>query len=296
MWSSWRSERRRAAPWLAILLATAPVSADNPRPAMVRILNAGWSEPWRRLGPIEFYRGSEIYEYMDGAGEIPLACGYQDLATARFVDDDGRIVTAELYRMASPADAFGLWSFHAPSEGSEVAFAHPARVGGGTLCAWKGAYAIRLLADQPEGVPDQRLVLLGGRLEAAVGELGAPPELLSALPEAGRIPGSQRYFHGKFALDTIWFRADDLLGLAAGADVVAARYADPPGLVIVARYPTARAAAEAHARWARAFALDADGVGRDGDDWVGARRAGTVVRMVVEGSSREAVAAWLAPP
>jgi len=101
---------------LAALLVLAPhapgaFAADAPHPALAALeAKGGWValEPSRTFGP------DSLYEEIDGEAELFLPYGMNRLTVAivgRAASPGGE-VRLELYRMASPRDAFGIWSQH----------------------------------------------------------------------------------------------------------------------------------------------------------------------------------------
>ncbi|MBI5834837.1 MAG: hypothetical protein HZB16_21260 [Armatimonadetes bacterium] len=242
---------------LAVILLATPPKAPEPPEALLRAAFVAGSP--RLDGAIEVFTGEHIYEYMDGAGELPVACGYRQLAAARLVDAAGRKLTAELILCPGPAEAFGIYSLRRQPGEAIVPLSHLARHLDGELIGWRGPY-FWVVSSLAQPAPSQDDLLATAKLiEARIPDAGALPDLLGRLPIADLKPDSARYCHGKFGLDTFWFRRDNLLGLPLPSDgrpvdveVAAARYEKPVGQLIVAHYPSVELAAAAHARWAAA--------------------------------------------
>jgi len=239
------------------LLAALTLAAPEPAERVLAVAFA--TGPWRFDGPVEVFTGDQIYEYMDGAGELPVACGYQRLAVARLLDAGGRKFTVELFQCGTSAEAFGVYSLRRQPGEAIVRLTHRARHVEGELCGWRGSHAW-VVASQAQPAPNRDdLVALARQLETRIPDQGTLPALLARLPVAEIKPDSARFFHGKFALDTLWFRRDNLLGLPlpddaqpVKVDAVAARYHQPAGQLILVSYPRAELAAQAHARWSDA--------------------------------------------
>ena len=243
---------------LALLLMAGTPEAADPA-ALLRAAFAAGSP--RIDGDVAQFTGDQIYEYMDGAGELPVACGYLKLASAKLVDQAGRKLTAELFSCPGSAEAFGIYSLRRQPGETIVPLTHLARHVDGELIGWRGPWfwVVSSLA-QPAPSQDD-LLAVAKQIEARIDEPGTLPELLGRLPLADLEPDSARYCHGKFGLDTFWFRRDNLLGLSSPTDahplaveVAAARYEKPAGQLIIAHYPSAELAKAAHARWSAAKA------------------------------------------
>lgn len=57
------------------------------------------------------YTGSGLYGFMNGGSDLYLEYGFQKLTT-RDIEYDGEEYTVDIYEMATPLDAFGIYSLH----------------------------------------------------------------------------------------------------------------------------------------------------------------------------------------
>ncbi|HET6384624.1 MAG TPA: DUF6599 family protein [Armatimonadota bacterium] len=199
---------------------------------------------WRRRGPPRLFTGDRVFDYMDGAGEIPKACGYRALGVEQFAAPGGAVVTAEVYDMGTPANAFGLVSMKRDPKARHIELDHRAEAGTGELVLWKGRFTFILYSDKLRGIKAEQLLPLARSMTSAIRERGALPDLLQYLPHAGYVQNSVKYFHTKPALDTIRFTEDGSFQLTPSTEAAAASYAGGVSLVVI-RYPTAGAAGAA---------------------------------------------------
>ena len=69
---------------------------------------------WVLAGTPRMFTKDSLYGYIDGGAEIVLQYGFRDLTVFELVPEppapQGKSVTLEIYRMASPAAAFGIFS------------------------------------------------------------------------------------------------------------------------------------------------------------------------------------------
>jgi hypothetical protein len=182
---------------------------------------------------------------MDGAGEIPKACGYRALDVATYTRRSSSPVTLEIYDMGSGANAFGLYSMKRNPAGPFINLDHPAQLGAGELLFWKGRYTVIVAADNPKQILAADLLTLGKAAAARISDRGDLPDLLRYLPRDGYRDNSVRYFHGKMALDTIKFIRENLFALSPQTEVVVASYEQPKGKLMLIRYPSTAAAESA---------------------------------------------------
>lgn len=203
---------------------------------------------WTAKGPVKTITGTAIYDYMDGAGEIPIACNYQGLAVGEYTRKAGGVLTVELYDMGNSSDAFGLYSMKRLATGKPVSVGNSAlpvqaQAGYHELLLHKGRYTALLFGDDSGKVGDADFVKLANALIAAIPDPGKRPDLLNYLSSAGYVPRSAKYFHGKAAMDTVKFVRDDLFRTKANPEIAVASYAAPAGKMMVIRYGSSSEAA-----------------------------------------------------
>ena len=129
---------RPIVPILAIWLSLAPgmAMADSASGQEEVALPAA-VEGWAGDGHEAQYDGRPVFDYIDGAGELFLAHGFEQLAVRRFEKAAQPPLTLESYRMASPEAAFGVFSFN--RQGEDIGIGQGSQQGGGLLRATEGA-------------------------------------------------------------------------------------------------------------------------------------------------------------
>ncbi len=149
--------------------------------------------------------------------------------------------------MASPADAYGLFSFYATGQPMDLG-AGGAVEPGRLISFWQGRFYARVFA---YGEAEQEsLSALARQVAAGMPEEGALPELVTRLPQENLVPGSARFFHQKLSLDNlIWLGDENILNLSEQTDAVLAVYTydDTKAQLLVVEYPDAATAEAAHA-------------------------------------------------
>lgn len=250
----------------------APASLDAPPDLTIT------ADGWSLLPDAQHLSGDQIYDYMNGEGEIPVACGYRALHVYQLAHTGGLGAKLELYDQGESSNAFGLYSQWRTADDQIENLTHRARLAAEQIIFWRGKYTARLLAEPPE---QGTLDLLRPLAEDLNGQLPGPgnlPDLLRYLPADGRVENSAGFFHGKFALDVWWFQEQDHLRLSPRTNVVHADYAGKE-LVLIVEYPSAAVAEQVLAAWAESFGaeqaeggwLAADSLGQMAATAVGAR-------------------------
>lgn len=163
--------------WLCLVVSIQSGDAASGQGAVVLpSAAAGWS--WD--GQEARYDPRTVFEYIDGAGEMFLAYGFDQLAVRRFEKPGQPPLTLECYRMATAEAAFGVFSFERQGEG--VGIGQGSEQGGGLLRFWKGRYFVSIFADGEGPEAESAILQLARLTAAAIQEEGQPPGVLGLIP------------------------------------------------------------------------------------------------------------------
>jgi hypothetical protein len=251
---------------------------------------------WRAQAPAVRYDAQTIFNYIDGHGEVYLAYGMAACVTRRYAGPAGEgELVADAFEMASPADAYGVFTHS--REGEPVDVGQDASFGYGTLSFWKGRYFVSVLAEQESERTRAAILALGRAVAEAIRETGERPALVGRLPTAGLEPGSVVYLrHPRILEAHVPVGPDNPLGVGPSAPAVAARYRLGGGAadLVLVEYSAAEAAAAAAPPFAARF-LDGDRPAHRDDGWCAAAALGESGRaFVLRAPSREAALSLLA--
>ena len=201
----------------------------------------GWA---RQEAPRVFTR-DDLYELVDGQAEAFFAYGLTHAALARYAGPQGTGLRIELFRLASPADAYGLFSTSLSGEPVALGAGGDADPGR-RLAFWQERYYARLQTTRP--VADEILLGFGRALAAALPVGDELPELVTRLPADGLHPRSARFFRQEISIQPwLWLGGTNLLGLSQETQGVLADYTLGGGTarLLWVRYPNAAAAEKA---------------------------------------------------
>jgi hypothetical protein len=201
---------------------------------------------WERSGEVEIYVPDDLFDYMDGQAELFFVYRFERLAVQEYQRGQEGPIIVEVYQVASPADAYGLFSFYATGQPMDLGTGgagEPGRL----ISFWQGRFYGRVFA---YGEAEQEsLSALAHQVVAGMPEGGALPELVTRLPQENRVSGSARFFHQKLSLDNlIWLGDENILDLSEQTDAVLAAYAygDTQAQLLVVEYADAATAEAAH--------------------------------------------------
>lgn len=231
---------------LVILSAIGVACASGGTDDLARFLPTDEIVPgWTRQGTPRVFSRDDLYELVNGQAEAFFAYGLTHAALARYMEPQGTGLRIELFRLASPADAYGLFSTSIAGEPVAVGAAGDTDPGR-RLAFWQERYYARLQTTQP--VADEILLGFGRALAAALPAGSDLPELVTRLPADGLHPRSARFFRQEISIQPwLWLGGINLLGLSQETQGVLADYTlgSSTARLLWVRYPDAAAAAQA---------------------------------------------------
>jgi len=151
-------------------------------------------ENWTQSKPAKIINSDNIFQYMNGAGELYLSYDFDCLQVLEFTNSDQNSILVEIYMMNCPEDAFGLLSLDwggkpirisktlsQPTAIKLTAPSHRALYGAGLLRMAIDSFYVRILSNH-ETIEAKKAILSIGRLISENRKTCPEPELLRRLP------------------------------------------------------------------------------------------------------------------
>ena len=249
----------------------------------------GWKWDEREMK----YDSRTLFKYIDGAAELYLAYGFQNLTVRRFEKPKQPPLIVELYEMASSEDAYGVFSFEHQDE--TVGIGQGSEFGGGLLRFWKGKYFVSIYAEG-EGAEVESGILKMGRAAAnSIPTKGSEPKVVGFIPgkDLGLVDKSIRYLKSHVLLNQRFFIAhQNILNLSRKTEAVLAQYLQDKQKtqILLIRYPDSKEAGDVYQSFMKVYLPDAQGKDRSKTEdgkWTFARQKNEFV-IIVFGAPMEA--------
>lgn len=190
---------------------------------------------WVKKPDPVIYDRENIFDYINGAGEVYRSYAFDHLTVARYENPDGLAVRVELFDMGNPADAYGVYSYALEEEESGIGSAFVR--GGSVLCFWQDRFYVCVAAEQREPDPGPIIEELARGISRELPEAGARPPLVDLLPTEGLRPLSERYFHLHYTLNYHYDLArENVLNLSPATDAVLGRYGSASTILLIIDY------------------------------------------------------------
>ncbi len=155
---------------------------------------SGFSKGWVLPGQIRHYNPGNLYTYINGEAELFLPYGFDVLASAfygRGSDTSG--IVADIYRMGSRIDAFGIYSYYRDPEAEKVKLGGEGFVEDSQLMFYKDRYFVRLSVSGTLAGPRDALIMFAKEIDRKLPGASLPPGEIALIGIPGVNPESIRY-------------------------------------------------------------------------------------------------------
>ena len=170
----------------------APAAQAQPAAPLANLLPAAASG-WTRTAVPQHFGPDNLWEYIDGGADQYLSYGFQDVVTARYSHPSGLTATVDIYAMAEPVGAFGIYAQEDNPKAGAVTLGVEGQAGVDSVRFWAARYYVKLSASPASKSPKTAALALAGAVAAGLGKPGARPRELALFPAKALVPGSIRF-------------------------------------------------------------------------------------------------------
>jgi hypothetical protein len=212
----------------------------------------GFLGHWKRAERPRVFTSSDLYGRIDGGAELFLEFGFEQLTVQNYsgasagpqADPQTAEFQLEIYRMADPIAATGIYLLKCGKESRDAAFSERHTINNYQLLFKRSRYYV--VVNNTGG--DEKLrpgMVEFARFIAARLSAEEPVTLADSLRREGIIPDSIRLVRGPYALQAVYTLGEgDILQLHRSITAVAANYKSEarPTTLILVDYPDEKAA------------------------------------------------------
>ena len=144
---------------------------------------------------VMFYDKDTLFDHIDGEAELYFPYGFDVLATATYTNttNPDLWMVADIYRMGSLLDAFGIYSNYRRAGTMEVAIGAEGFIFSSQLMFYQDRYFVRLQATGTTSLEKDTFLAFGRLLSKNLPSNTARPKELKVLEIPGVVPKSERY-------------------------------------------------------------------------------------------------------
>ncbi len=176
----------------------------------------GFAKEWVIEEKATLYDKDTLFDHIDGEAELYFPYGFDTLATASYVNKQNPdlSIVADVYRMASVLDAFGIYSNYRKSNNLWVTIGTEGFVSPSQLMFYQDRYFVRLQISGATSLEKDILLACARAIsEKLPASLGQPREL-EILKIPALVPKSERYL-AQSLLGYVFFRKGIIADAAA---------------------------------------------------------------------------------
>lgn len=165
---------------------------------------------WKSSGPPQVFKGEDLFTYIDGGAEIYYEYGFRQVLVQDYRNAKGRRISLEIFEMASPESAYGMYTFKTHPDGQKVEAGEEAQIADYYLNLRKGNFLLTLTGLEAEKETQQDLIKLAKAVDIKLPPGAGKPRLVSLFPEEGLRETTLKFFKGNLGLYNTYpfFRTD----------------------------------------------------------------------------------------
>ncbi len=179
----------------------------------------GEIEGWERHFDFEEYEGEDLFFYINGGAEIYHEYGFERVIVQDYQSKNGRSASLEIYKMASPDSAYGMYSFKSSGKGEELEVANGCKLQDYYLNLWKGQYLVTITGFDAETETIDGLKSIANAVDKKIRNQTSTdmPTIYSRLPQDDLDTQSVKYFRGHLGLMNSYpFAQSDIFAIEVG--------------------------------------------------------------------------------
>jgi hypothetical protein len=153
---------------------------------------------WQRAAEIQRFAPKTLYEYINGAADLYLACDFEELQVAEYGNARKASVVVEVYHHRTPRDAFGIYSQERPPEAQVLPFGSQGYIDAHILNFLAGRQYVKISSANTGDEDREVLRRFAGSMAAALGGDGGLPAPLNLFPGEGKRGNAEKYIVRNF--------------------------------------------------------------------------------------------------
>lgn len=169
--------------------------------------SSGFSDEWTMEDKVTFYTTDTLFDHINGEAELYFPYGFDTLASATYINkaNPQLAVVADVYRMGSLIDAFGIYSNYRKTDAAFVAIGAEGFISSSQLMYYQDRYFVRLQASGTTSIGQEIFFAFGRAVSRNLPPVMGFPRELEVLRIQGVVPKSERYI-AKSLLGYAFFR------------------------------------------------------------------------------------------
>ncbi|MDQ5987570.1 MAG: hypothetical protein CSYNP_03315 [Syntrophus sp. SKADARSKE-3] len=204
---------------LTAALLCLPVPIHGSELSLENVLPRTFADGWSPENKTKLYSSDTLYEHINGEAELYMPYGFDLLVTVSYANKKypDQLVVADVYRMGSLLDAFGIYSNYRRPEDNTIPIGAEGFLSSTQMMFYQGRYFIRLQATGTTGLKQEIFQACAKKISGNLPADSSHPRELEFLSVPGLIPKTERYL-AKSLLGYAFFRRGFVMDAAPAGD------------------------------------------------------------------------------
>ncbi len=178
---------------------------------------------WKQVNENKIDTHDDLYHYIDGGAELYISYNFKDAMCYIYKNKNQPELRIEIFDMVESKNAFGVFSLS--SEKNDFQFGQGSQYIEGSLIIWKGEYFISIMAGSETAESKNTILEIAKIIDENIKETGPIPEILSFVPDKGKVKNSEIYFYHHAWQNTYYYiSGDNIFNIDSTCDAVLANY------------------------------------------------------------------------
>ncbi len=152
---------------------------------------------WKISGEIEVFSPDNLFDRINGSAPLFLENNFREMTSMEY-QQEGNSITIQVYRHATPEDAFGMYASERSSDLEFFSIGGEAQGDDQGLYFFTGCIYVKMKSGESSGLAGKTMRIIGKGLAERIDSDSSYPSLLKKFPQEGKIPFSEVYTTSSF--------------------------------------------------------------------------------------------------
>jgi hypothetical protein len=146
--------------------------------------------------PPRTFKGDELFIMIDGGADVYHEYGFSQVIAVNYIGLSGAALKLEIYEMATPEAAYGIFTFKIGDTGTHLAIGQGAVFEDYYLNFWKGNLLITIIGSDSNEETRQNIIAMAQAVNSRIGQTGTRPAIAELMLRAPVKLSHPKYIRG----------------------------------------------------------------------------------------------------
>jgi hypothetical protein len=152
---------------------------------------------WKKAESKEVFDPDNLFDRINGAAPLFIENGFREMTTCDYNQGEDYI-TIQVYRHATPKDAFGMYASERSSDLTFYKIGGEAHGDNGSLFFFAGPLYVKIRSNQSEAETSKAMQIIAEAIATKAEPDASYPAIIGTFPEKNKIPHSEVYITSNY--------------------------------------------------------------------------------------------------